>query len=60
MEWALANRSKLPRFRVSTILAVFETFSDVDITTKTLADIVDMLKEKRNLTMAKMSTNKGS
>ena len=31
MEWALANRSNCPRFRVSTVLAVFEKFVNIDI-----------------------------
>ena len=52
MEWALANRRSQPRYRISTILAVFERFNDVDIATATLADIVEMLKERRDLSPA--------
>ena len=60
MEWALANRSKCPRLRVSTITAMFEKFVNIDIQTTTLADIVEMLKTKRTLTLPKISVNRST
>ena len=42
---------------MNSILAVFEKFIDIDIETTTLSDIVEMLKEKRNLALPKTIIN---